>query len=319
MVMAVPFLKSLRASLDGELWGIGKTSAMQVYNGLDLFDRFIPYGGRGFMAFLDTMALLRNTQFERGIVLPHSFRAALLFYGARVKERVGYGRDRRGFMLTRRVPEGGSLEPTTEHYLRIADFMGAPRNMDRPVLHVTPEEEQKFDEKFTDVGKPYAVFIAGAQYGPSKRWPEDHFAALADMIVDNLGMKVYILPGKGEANLAHGIRNKTRNGDGVHVKDLDIRELKVCLSRATLVVSNDTGPRHIAAALSRPTIVLLGPMDETYTRYPGSFTHVVYKDLPCRPCNRKSCDQDHQCLRGVRPEDVYAKVEDIRNGQIKEH
>jgi heptosyltransferase II len=317
MVMAVPFLKSLRATLDGELWGIGKNSTMQVYNGLDLFDRFIPYNNRGLVPFLDTVSLLKNTPFDRAIMLPHSFRAALLFYTAGVKERIGYARNGRGFMLTGPVPEGRDLEPTLEHYLGIADFMGANRVIDRPVLTATPEEEQRFDEKFMDINRPYAVFIAGAQYGPSKRWPEAHFSALADMIADRLGMNVYVLPGKGEEKLAGTISDNACNKEKIHVKSLDIRELKVCLSRASVVISNDTGPRHIAVALSVPTVVLLGPMDEKYTRYPSLFTHVMYKDLPCRPCNKKSCDLDHACLKGVRPEDVYTKVEEILNGQIE--
>ncbi len=68
---------------------------------------------------------------------------------------------------------------------------------------------------------------------------------------------------------------------------MDVRELKVCLARASLVVSNDTGPRHISAALHVPTVVILGPMDERYTTYASSFTHTLGKDMPCRPCNMK--------------------------------
>ena len=121
MVMAVPFLQSLRASLKGELWGIGKTSAMHLYHGLELFDRFVPYDRKGFLSFLNVAESIKNTDFERGIMLPHSFRSALLFFGSHVKERTGYARNRRGFMLNHRVPEGPNPEPTVEHYLRIID------------------------------------------------------------------------------------------------------------------------------------------------------------------------------------------------------
>jgi len=97
----------------------------------------------------------------------------------------------------------------------------------------------------------------------------------------------------------------------VAIKSMDIRDLKVCLSRAAAVVSNDTGPRHISAALSVPTIVLLGPMDEQYTRYPSPCTYTLSKDMPCRPCNKKKCDKHHPCLSDIKPDEVFLKLEDV--------
>lgn len=315
MVMAVPFLKSLRASDDGELWGIGKTNAMHIYNGLELFDRFVPYDRKGFLPFLDTVNSLKETSFDRGVMLPHSFRSALLFFAAGVGQRVGYSRNKRGFMLTRKVEEAPGLEPTVTHYLRIIDALGGKKVQDSPELVVTADEEQRFDDAHTDISRPYVAFIVGAQYGPSKRWPDSHFSKLADMIADNLGVRVYLLPGKSEEGLARSIAEGARRKDLVEVKSLDIRDLKVCLSRASAVVSNDTGPRHISAALSIPTIVLLGPMDEKYTVYHSPHTFQVFKDVPCRPCNKKTCDKDHECLKGITPEDIFMKVENILNGR----
>jgi heptosyltransferase-2 len=92
---------------------------------------------------------------------------------------------------------------------------------------------------------------------------------------------------------------------------MDIMDLKVCLSKASAVVSNDTGPRHISAALSVPTVVLLGPMDERYTCYPNEYTHKISKDMPCRPCNNKKCDKHHACLKNISPKEVFLKLEEI--------
>ena len=183
--MAVPFLQSLRASLAGEMWGIGKTSAMHIYHGLGLFDRYLPYDRKGATAFLDAVAELRAVRFDRGVMLPHSFRSALLFTLARVKERVGYARNKRGFMLSLRIAEAPALEATVEHYLRIIDAMGGTRVDESPSLAVTADEEERFDRDYTEIRRPYVAFIAGAQYGPSKRWPDRHFSELADMIVSS--------------------------------------------------------------------------------------------------------------------------------------
>jgi heptosyltransferase-2 len=314
MVMAVPFLKSLKTSLSGELWGIGKTNAMHIYNGLELFDRFVPYDRRGFLPFLDVVNSLKETYFDRGVMLPHSFRSALLLFTARVRERIGYSRNRRGFMLTRTVEEAPGLESTVEHYLKIIEAMGEKRVEQSPGLVVTADEEYRFDHGHLDIFRPYVAFIPGAQYGPSKRWPESHFSELADMIADNLNAKVYILPGKGEEGIARSIAEGARRKDLVEVKYLDIRDLKVCLSRASAVISNDTGPRHISAALSVPTIVLLGPMDAKYTAYQSPHTHQAFIDVPCKPCNKKRCDRDHECLKGIKPQDIFMKVESVLNG-----
>ncbi len=312
MVMATPFLCSLRESLEGEMWAVGKPAAMHLYNGLNLFDRFIPYDGKNLVGFLDLVSAIRNGRFERGILLPHSFRSALLFFLARVRQRVGYGRNRRGFMLDSTVEESrGGTEPTVEHYLRILDLLKAGRGVETPVLRVTEDEERRFDERFSDMTGDYAVFIVGAQYGPSKRWPEPYFSRLADMLTEAFPYRVYLVPGKGEEKIAQRVYDGARNKDKVEMKNMDVRELKVCLSRASVVVSNDTGPRHMAVALSVPTVVILGPMDERYTSYANGFTYVMSKDVPCRPCNNRRCDRDHECLTGISPEGVFRTIEEV--------
>lgn len=309
--MVIPLLKSLRDFIEGEVWAVGKNKALQLYNGSNLFDRFIPYNDKGLIPFLDTVSFIKTLNFEQGIIVPHSFRSALLFFAGNVKNRIGYRRNNRGFMLTVTVPEMTRPEPTVEHYLKIIDAMGGTRAIDAPVLRVTEDEDKKFDEKYMDTGSPYVVFITGAQYGPSKRWPESHFSELADRIVRGMGMGVTILPGFGEEVLARKIYEGSKYKEKVAIKTLDIRDLKVCLSRAAAVVSNDTGPRHISAALSVPTLVLLGPMDEQYTRYPSPCTYVLFNDVPCRPCNKKKCDKNHECLAGITPDEVFQKLEEI--------
>lgn len=309
--MATPLLQSLRDCLEGELWAIGKNKALQLYNGCDLFDRFIPYNEKGLITFLDTLSVIRPLDFERGVLIPHSFRSALLFFFGNVKSRIGYVRNSRGFMLTSRVQEEVRPEPTVEHYLKIIDAMGGKRILDAPALTVTEDEEKKFDEKYMDMRCPYVVFITGAQYGPSKRWPDTYFSELADRIIKELNMHVMILPGFGEEGLVQKIYKGVEHKEQVTIKSMDIRDLKVCLSRANAVVSNDTGPRHISAALSVPTIVFLGPMDEQYTRYPSHCTYTLSKDVPCRPCNKKNCDKHHACLTSITPDEVFLKLEEI--------
>jgi heptosyltransferase-2 len=315
MVMATPLLSSLKASLDGEIWAIGKSKALQLYNGNDFFDRFIPYDQKGFVPFLDLVGAVKGLGFERSLIMPHSFRSALLFYTAHVNERVGYARNKRAFMLTHIIKEARRPEPTVEHYLRIIDAVGGRRVVESPVLSVPEDEEKKFDEKYVDMKMPYVVFITGAQYGPSKCWPDSYFSELADQLVSGHNMQVYVLPGTGEEELAYRIYHGARNKERIAVKSMGISDLKVCLSRASAVVSNDTGPRHISAALGIPTVVLLGPMDERYTSYQSACAYPMYSDVPCRPCNKKRCDSDHACLKNITADEVMSKLEEIFEGR----
>ena len=131
------------------------------------------------------------------------------------------------------------------------------------------------------------------------------------MLAEKLGLHVYLLPGKGEEEIARRVRDGARHKERVEVKPMDVRDLKVCLARASVVVGNDTGPRHVSAALSVPTVVVMGPMDERYTSYASSFTHTICNDVPCRPCNDRRCDRDHECLKGISPEAVFRKVEEV--------
>ena len=230
MVMAIPFLSSLRASIYGELWGIGKSNAIHIYNGHNFFDRFVPLESKNLITFLDTITFLKRFKFKRGVLLPHSFRSALLFYLAGISERAGYARNKRDFMLTHRVAEDPAPEPTMEHYLKIIDTIGGRRAlMDAPSLIVTEDEEQKFNEKYIDINKSYTAFVVGAQYGSSKCWPPGHFSELADMIIKRYGMKVYILPGKGEEELAAEVYAGSTQKEGIEIKNMGIRDLKLSL------------------------------------------------------------------------------------------
>jgi heptosyltransferase-2 len=305
MVMATPFLHALRAFTYDDVWAVGKSSAIHLYNGLNLFDRFIPIDDKGLLATIERISTLKKINFKRAIAMPHSFRSAFFFYNLRIQERIGYARNKRGFMLTRKIQDEDTVpESTVEHYLKIIDFLGGGRSLNAPLLLVTDDEEEKFDEKFMDISKPYGVFITGAQYGSSKCWPPEHFSELASKIIAKYGMKIYLLPGKDEEETADKIVEGISNKNSVEIKSMNVRDLKVCLSRASFIVSNDTGPRHISAALSVPTIVLLGPMDDRYTDYPSPCTYKISKDLACRPCNKKACSTEHECLTGIGPDEV---------------
>lgn len=315
MVMATPVLQSLRSAAEDEIWAVGKSGALPIYNGLDLFDRFIPFDGKKVVTLFDIAADIKDHRFHHGVILPHSFRSALLFYLGGVRERIGYSRNGRGFMLTQKIGDIEGTEPTVEHYLRISDAFGIPRVNGSPVLAVTDDEEEKYADLFGRRSEDYVVFVIGAQYGPSKCWPEANFAALADLIAKRFNMRVYLLPGSGEEGIAERLRDRATNKNNIAIYSMGIRDLKVCIAGAKIVISNDTGPRHIAAALGVPTIVLIGPMDDAYTRYESRAVRTISRDVPCKPCNKKVCDRGNECLKSIIPGDVLRHMEEMLEGE----
>ncbi|MCS7280053.1 MAG: lipopolysaccharide heptosyltransferase II [Desulfobacterota bacterium] len=315
MVMAIPFLYSLRRHRNDEIWYCGNIKAVHLYNGLDLFDRFFALHGKGVTDLLKAAADLREKSFSTGIILPHSFRSALLFFLARIKERIGYEKNGRGFLLTKRIKPKKRVEPTIEHYLKIADVLQIEKVLKNPILVVTQDEERSFFERHGELKIPYAVFTVGAKYGPSKCWPEEYYAALIDMLAISKTLWIYILPDFGEEEKVSRIIKKVKKPERVEVKYFNVRDLKVCISGASFLLTNDTGPRHIGSALGIPTIVLLGPMDETYTTYFSPHTFVMKSPVPCSPCNKRICDKEHECMRGIKPEDVFEKIEEILSNE----
>jgi len=311
MVMAIPFLYSLRRSVSGELWFCGKQKAIHLYNGLNLFDRFLPLEGKEIWELLEVSFFLRKKDFELGIVLPHSFRSALTLFMGAVKERIGYEKNLRGILLSQRLKVETRVEPTVEHYLRIADFLGIKRMANAPFLAVTEDEERCFSDAYGEIVPPYCVFTVGAKYGPSKCWPEEYYAELADIIADEMGIQIYILPDGDEREKAERIKDMARKRDLIEIKYLNLRDLKVCISKASFLVSNDTGPRHIGSSLCVPTFVIAGPMDETYTRYPSSVTTVINSHVPCSPCNKKDCKRGQECMRKIEPKMVFEKIREF--------
>lgn len=308
MVMAVPFLMALREQKK-EVIFLGKSKAVHLYHGLGLFDRFIPLDGN--RPILSVAMELKKDKYELGIVLPHSLRSALTLYLGGVKDRIGYSGNLRSPFLTFRLKRERRPFPTVEHYLRIGDFLGLRRLIDYPVLKVTDDEEESFFSRFGELREPYCVFCVGASYGPSKIWPHEYFSELAKMIVKSLGIRIYIPVGEEDYKRAFFIRDASGEKDAVNVSFMNVRDLKVLISKALFLVTNDTGPRHIGSSLGIHTFVLVGPMDETYTAYPSENTHLLKVDVECRPCNRKICVKEHECLRGITPYTVFESIQGV--------
>lgn len=254
---------------------------------------------------------LRRGRFDAAILLQNAFDAALLAYLAGIPERAGYATDGRRLLLTRPVPvteEVLSLHHV-EYYLRLLADLGISRP--EPVslaLRVTAEERGALRKRLEVLGIPEGTRIIGinpgATYGSSKRWYPDRFAEVADALSEEWDASVVLMGSAPEKPLADEIEAAMRHGPVNLSGRTTVRELMALLSECIFLVTNDSGPMHIAAAFDVPIAAVFGPTDWNKTSPWTRRARIVRVDVDCSPCRLRECDRGHECMLGITPEMV---------------
>ncbi len=154
------------------------------------------------------------------------------------------------------------------------------------------------------------LMVPGAAYGSSKCWEPASFGRVADHLIDRYSCKVLIVPGPEEGSIARAIQSTMRNTPVVladPIVPLDI--LMAIIQSSSLVISNDTGPRHFAVAFGKPVVVIMGPTDPRYTHLDFDKTIILRENMDCSPCQLKVCPRDHRCMTAITPERVIEASE----------
>jgi heptosyltransferase II len=239
---------------------------------------------------------IRN-RFEIAILFPNSIRAAIETWLAAVPRRVGYHRPWRDFFVNQFVPEArfpAPLRHQTDHYLRIADRVGA--NLGEPL----PQEVHRAVEP------GLAGLCPGAEYGPAKRWTE--FGRAAGQLSERRGIHWLIFGTANERPIAADIMKSL----GASATDLTGRtsllELAAQLRRCRLLLTNDTGTMHLAAYLGVPTISIFGSTEPQLTRPIGEGHVIIRHHVECSPCFLRECPLDFRCMKAVTVEEVVRTV-----------
>ncbi|MCR4315842.1 MAG: lipopolysaccharide heptosyltransferase II [Planctomycetes bacterium] len=325
IVMSTGFIRECALAFpEAEVHLLGSNAAKTLLAGLPGARNFIEgewrRGSRNLRTFRETVAKIRSMNFDAAFLLTNSFSTALTIFSAGVKERVGYQRDLRSFMLTRSMKrptdEFRKFRPTFmgDFYLALLELLGVPRTDSRMELAITEDEDLRFrallgSRGITDEDR-IVTLNPGASFGRSKMWSEEGFAKVADFARSELGAKIVLLFGPGEDALAKSIESKMFAKPDVGSETfvpLDL--LKPLLKRTNLLVTTDTGPRHVAAVFGTRTITLLGPTDSRYTENPQEKNTIVRSDHPCMPCHYKLCPIDHRCMTSIGADDV---IEELR-------
>lgn len=322
-VMTIPALRELRRIFpDSEITLHTRSRTEGIFQGADFINKILPVESEkyDFKTILAQAKILRESNFDLAIIFPNSFQSALVAKLGSAKRRIGYATDKRSFLLTDALPVPAWKNERHEifYYLNIAaeiekEFFGETKVWENePQFDLTVSEKCKaraqnfLSENGVDLSKKIIAFAAGSTNSRAKRWQTESFAELSDKILTELNANVVLIGSPDELDVSLEVAGKSRIKPIVLTGKTTLAEATAILSVCDLLVSNDTGPAHISAALETKTLVIFGPTNPKTTQPWNS--EIVYKNVECSPCMLRDCPIDHRCMTRISAREVFAKV-----------
>jgi heptosyltransferase-2 len=331
-VMATPALRALRETFrHSRIVGVARPYVAGVLGGGDWFDEVLP-APPDLSGVVSVAHKLRKLRPSLAVLLPNSVRSALTAWLGGCRRRIGVVRDPvRRLLLTDALEPvrdaAGSVRPSPviDDYNRVALLAGCPLPGYRMELFTTPADEIAAETVWRragfGAGREVVCLNPGAAFGSAKHWPADYFATLARDLARGRGCGVLVLCGPTESDLARQIAAAADHPAVAAVSAAGMPKLslgltKACVRRCDVLVTTDSGPRHFAAAFSRPVVTLFGPTHIAWTEtyYPRA-VH-LQKRVDCGPCQRRVCPLDHRCMTQLLPAEVAAAAAGLLDGGV---
>lgn len=238
-------------------------------------------------------------QFDAAALLTNSFATALAVWLAGTPERWGYATDGRSPLLTRSPGVPREVRGVSEVYYHRAMLAGVGLCVSAaPDNHLAPPPawRGKGVAKLGGEGD-WVGLNPGAAYGSAKRWLPERYASLGDRLARRTGARIAILGGAAERPLAESIAAQMSAPARVLSGETSLPELIGLIQALRLLITNDSGPMHLAAALGTPLVALFGPTDWTETAPVGTRHRLLREPVECAPCKLRECPIDHRCMR----------------------
>lgn len=323
--MTVPALRALRQLLpEAHITLATRSFAKGIFAGADFIDDLLVYdqGTSLFGRVLARAREWRNRRFDLAILFPNSFEAAVVARLGGANLRIGYASEGRRFLLSHALdlPVWREARHESFYYLNIiAELEQLLRGQSaileqEPVVDLSVSKDRQADaiaflhELGVREGRPLIAICPGSINSRAKRWPAERYAALADRFIDELCAEVVLIGSADELDVSEDVIRHMRQQPILLTGKTDLVVAVAILNQVELLVTNDTGPAHIAAALGRPTLVIFGPTNPLTTRPLSPLAEVVRYPPDCAPCMLRDCPIDHRCMTAITPADMFERA-----------
>jgi heptosyltransferase-2 len=316
--MSVAALRALRQLLPGSHITVAAVpGTIDIFSEADFVDAVLINDA----GFFPSVKQLRRGKFDLALLFQNAFGAALMAYAARVPFRIGYDTDRRGFLLTTAiaVPDWKNERHESFYYLNIVSELQRLVERSSVVSGETPTSQLTVSEKRREaarkllaengavLGQPVALLCPGSVNSRAKRWPAERYAELSDRLTD-AGLTVALIGSPAEVEVSRQVNGHTQRNPIILTGKTSVAEVVGLISLADLLVTNDTGPAHVGAAVGTPTLVIFGPTNPL-TTYPLSPQAEMIREPPdCAPCMLRDCPIDHRCMTAISVEQVFERA-----------
>ncbi|MCI0336458.1 MAG: lipopolysaccharide heptosyltransferase II [Acidobacteria bacterium] len=333
-VMATPALQRIRSSFrESHITLLAAPRITGLFEGSPFFDEIIEYRRRegGVRAFIEAVKTIRARRFDLAVLFQNAFEAALLAWLGGSRLRIGFDEQARGFLLTHKLHRG----PEHRNRHQVHDYLDIVAECERvcfghdfhsenkkPLPSLTASRSQQnaaralFQSLSLDSSShPLIALNAGATNSRAKCWPEDRFAALAERLIKELNARIILIGAASERDYAERVMEQVKTRCAINLAGrTSMAELIGLLDACDLLVSNDTGPAHIAAALGRPTLTIFGPTNEFETAPTGSRAELIRAEgIKCARCMLRDCPIDHRCMTRISADEVFERARALLN------
>jgi heptosyltransferase-2 len=318
-VMTIPALRALRRVLpDAKITLAIRPGTQGIFAEADFIDDILVYDRRNVLSVLPQVREWKRRQFELAVLFQNAFEAALIPFLAGVPLRLGYATESRRALLTHPLPlpEWRSSKHEVFYYLYLVTALEQMLFGQSAICESEPDASLQISEAKrvaaaellsghgVSEDDKLVVICPGSINSRAKRWPAQAFAQLADRLIESR-RRVLLIGSKDEVEVSEEVMRRMQQQPIVLTGKTNLEQATAVLERADLIVTNDTGPAHIGAALGRPTIVIFGPTNPLTTRPFAPEAEVLRHPPDCAPCMLRDCPIDHRCMTAITVDEVF--------------
>jgi heptosyltransferase II len=325
VVLSLPAIKAARKAFPGAHIAVMVQPRMDdLLKGNPDIDEIIVYDKkkkhRGFLSNIDFIRQLRSKRFDIVIILHTTKRINMISFLAGIPRRIGYARGKADFFLTDKIDNVKKFgeKHESEYSLDILRHIGLKAESSDPVIYAQSDDEGKAEKILQSLGirktERFVILHPGASCR-SKMWPLENFAKTGDMLINDLKIKIVINLAPDQACMGEEVRAKMNNKPVFFCEPTTLGELAALFKRASLVISNDSGPSHVASAAGTSVISIFGRNQKGLSpvrwRPLGNKAIAIHKDAGCMDCLAHDCKKGFICLKAITPEEVFTEAKKL--------